>query len=40
MQFASGQMVATQNIRYRAGALEVLLHQAQFLPAVWLLVVR
>ncbi len=30
MQFASGQMMATQNIRYRAGALEVLLHQAQF----------
>ena len=32
MQLAASQMVATQNVRHRAGALEVLLHQAQFFP--------
>ena len=32
MQLVASQMVATQNIGHRAGALEVLLHQAQFFP--------
>ena len=40
VQFTPRQMMATQNIRYRAGTLEVLLHQAQLftgsMVVVWI----
>src|SRR5699024_12545492 len=40
VQFTPRQMMATQNIRYRTGTLEVLLHQAQLftgsMVVVWI----